>query len=96
MVSEFLYHDRSHNHCFPTFCEFAARLSFAESDDGSTVPRKMDLYWFMPALVKRSVGSDKGTTGEEGTEKVVRMRLMEGHEAQSGAIATHRKYDHSP
>jgi hypothetical protein len=27
----------------------------------------MDLYWFMPALVKRSVGSESGTTEEEGT-----------------------------
>jgi hypothetical protein len=27
----------------------------------------MDLYWFIPALVKSRVGSDKGATGEEGT-----------------------------
>ena len=31
------------------------------------VPRKMGLNWFMPALVKRSVGSLWGTTEPEGT-----------------------------
>jgi hypothetical protein len=31
------------------------------------VPWKMALYWFMPALVKRRVGSESGTTDEEGT-----------------------------
>lgn len=44
-----------------------ARLSEAKSDEGSTVPRKMDLYWFMPALANRRVGSEWGTTEEEGT-----------------------------
>lgn len=39
------------------FCELAARESFAKLEFGSTVPRKMDLYWFMPALAKRRVGS---------------------------------------
>ncbi len=33
----------------------------------ATVPRKMGLNWFMPALVKRSVGSLCGTTEDEGT-----------------------------
>ena len=49
------------------FCELAARLSWAKSDEGSMVPWKMALYWFMPALVKSSVGSDSGTTEDEGT-----------------------------
>jgi len=39
------------------FCEFAARESLAKDEFGSTVPRKMPLYWFMPALAKRRVGS---------------------------------------
>ena len=30
------------------------------------MPKKIDLYWFMPAFVKRSVGSDSGTTEDEG------------------------------
>jgi len=34
------------------------------------VPRKIDLYWFMPALVKSSVGSESGTTEDEGTVKL--------------------------
>ena len=50
-----------------TFCEFVARFIFPNSDEASTVPRKMDLNWFIPALVKRRVGSDRGATGEEGT-----------------------------
>lgn len=37
--------------CFPParmhFCELVARLSFANEEDGSTVPRKMLLYWFI-------------------------------------------------
>ena len=49
------------------FCESTARLSLAKSEDGSTVPRKIALNWFMPALVKRSVGSERGTTEELGT-----------------------------
>lgn len=39
----------------------------AKSDCGSTVPRKIALNWFIPAFVKRRVGSEKGTTGDEGT-----------------------------
>ena len=50
-----------------TFCEFTARFNCAKSDEGSTVPRNIGLYWFMPALAKRSVGSEWGTTEEEGT-----------------------------
>jgi hypothetical protein len=30
-------------------------------------PTKIGLNWFMPALVKRSVGSSRGTTAEEST-----------------------------
>lgn len=50
-----------------TFCELTARLREAKSEDGSTVPRNIDLYWFIPALAKRRVGSEWGTTEEEGT-----------------------------
>ncbi len=50
-----------------TFCELTARFHFAASDCGSTVPRKMDLNWFIPAFVKRSVGSERGTTEDDGT-----------------------------
>lgn len=54
-----------------TFWEFTARFSRAKSDDGSTVPKKMDLYWFMPALANNKVGSECGTTDDEGTcEKI--------------------------
>ena len=59
--------------CFPnkgyshTFCELAARFKLAKSDDGSTVPRKIDLYWFMPAFANSRVGSERGTTEEDGT-----------------------------
>ena len=51
-----------------TFWEFTARFSCAKSDKGSTVPRKMDLYWFIPAFAKSKVGSECGTTEDEGTE----------------------------
>lgn len=50
-----------------TFCELCARLRVAKSEFGSTVPRKMDLYWFIPAFVNSRVGSERGTTEEEGT-----------------------------
>lgn len=49
-----------------TFCELQARLSFDMSLLGSTVPRKMGLNWFIPALAKRRVGSFNGTTLELG------------------------------
>src|SRR5256885_8313351 len=44
------------------FCEFATHL-YA----GVWVPRKIGLNWFMPALVNSSVGSSRGTTGDDGT-----------------------------
>jgi hypothetical protein len=50
-----------------TFCELTARFRLAKSESGSTVPRKIDLYWFIPALVNSRVGSERGTTEEEGT-----------------------------
>lgn len=31
------------------------------------MPRKIALNWFIPAFVKRSVGSERGTTDDEGT-----------------------------
>lgn len=39
----------------------------AKSDAGSIAPRKMALYWFIPAFVKSKVGSERGTTEDEGT-----------------------------
>lgn len=55
--------------CMDTFWVLVARRSFAKSDEGSTVPKKIDLNWFIPALVKSKVGSDNGTTGDEGTNR---------------------------
>ena len=37
------------------------------------MPRKMDLYWFIPALVNRSVGSESGTTEEDGTAQRISL-----------------------
>lgn len=53
--------------CNRTFWEFTALFKFAKSEWGSTVPRKMDLNWFIPALVKSRVGSERGATGEDRT-----------------------------
>src|SRR5512142_3302724 len=44
------------------FCEVVARLYGRVS-----LPRNTSLNWFMPALVKSSVGSSTGTSDEEGT-----------------------------
>src|SRR3982751_3939400 len=44
------------------FCEVAARTYARLSK-----PRKTSLNWFIPALVKSSVGSSPGTTGLDGT-----------------------------
>src|SRR5260370_27422695 len=44
------------------FCVSAALLY-----GGFSVPRKYGLNWFMPALVNSSVGSSRGTTGDDGT-----------------------------
>ena len=50
-------------HCYSyTFWESQARERRAKSELGSTVPWKMGLNWFMPALAKSSVGSACGTT----------------------------------
>jgi hypothetical protein len=54
-----------------------ARFRVAKSDDGSTVPRKMDLYWFIPAFANKRVGSDRGTTDEEGTAALYQHRCHE-------------------
>lgn len=50
-----------------TFWESHARDKRAKDEAGSTVPRKMVLNWFMPALANSSVGSLTGTTGLLGT-----------------------------
>lgn len=82
----------------PTFCEFAARFSLPKSEEGSTVPRKMDLNWFIPALVKSRVGSDKGATGEEGTicDHLVSMAgVVEGSKKKKDRPGiTHQRYGH--
>jgi hypothetical protein len=44
------------------FCDVAARVYARFSR-----PRNTSLNWFMPAFVKRSVGSSPGTSGELGT-----------------------------
>lgn len=36
----------------------------------------MDLYWFMPALANRRVGSECGTTDEEGTVSCISTRVF--------------------
>ena len=61
-----------------TFCESQARLSLANSELGSTVPRKMGLNWFIPALAKSNVGSWCGTTLLLGTAvcPLVSKKLM--------------------
>ena len=48
------------------FCELAARLSLDMAVPSWQRPRKSGLNWFMPALMKSSVGSSCGTTGDEG------------------------------
>jgi len=47
------------------FCVLTARFSGAKGLDGSTVPTKMGLNWFIPELAKSSVGSLTGTTGDD-------------------------------
>lgn len=102
-----LYQQQSQVGCFGecelsnTFCEFVARFIFPKSDEASTVPRKMDLNWFIPALVKRRVGSDRGATGEEGT--VYKNNFRSVHVVGGGGGvgkkrrrmgSTHRMYGH--
>lgn len=47
--------------CFPParihFCELTARVSLPSADDESAVPRKIDLYWFIPAFTKSRVAA---------------------------------------
>lgn len=56
------------------FCELTARRSLLKSDAGSTVPRKMLLYWFIPAFANSSVGSSYGIVELEGTNVWSRAR----------------------
>jgi hypothetical protein len=69
------------------------------------VPRKMDLNWFIPALVNSRVGSDRGATGEEGTNtkglQVSSCRVFGGGWRGKGKKteresrgSTHQKYGH--
>ena len=46
---------------------FTARFKEANEEEGSTVPRKIDLYWFIPALTKRREGSLCGKTEADWT-----------------------------
>lgn len=39
------------------------------------MPRNMDLYWFMPALAKRRLGSECGTTEDDGTVGKVSLNI---------------------
>jgi len=39
------------------------------------VPRKIDLYWFIPAFAKRRVGSACGTTEEDGTRNSLSINI---------------------
>jgi hypothetical protein len=39
------------------------------------VPRNIALYWFIPAFVKSRVGSDRGTTEDDGTGPWSGLRL---------------------
>ena len=48
------------------FWEFTARFRLAMGEAGSTCPKNIGLNWFIPALVKRSVGSFKGAQADEG------------------------------
>jgi hypothetical protein len=50
-----------------TFCVSTALFNCAISSVWPTVPRKIGLNWFIPAFVKRRVGSLWGTTEEDGT-----------------------------
>jgi hypothetical protein len=61
-----------------TFCELTARLRFAKSDCGSTVPKKIDLYWFIPAFANKRVGSECGTTGEDFTIERLSLEKKNG------------------
>src|SRR5712671_5509046 len=51
-----------------TFCEVAARVYSRFSR-----PRSVSLNWFIPALVKSSVGSSFGTSAELGTTRCPRL-----------------------
>lgn len=70
--------EASHTRFFvgQTFCELTALFKWAKSEFGSTVPRNMDLYWFMPAFVNNNVGSESGTTEEEGTRSHVKSAVF--------------------
>eukprot|EP00967_Tisochrysis_lutea_P103595 scaffold156478_cov28-Tisochrysis_lutea.AAC.12 len=72
------------------FCVLHARLSFASPEFGSACPRKMGLNWFIPALMKRSVGSSCGTTGEEGQKVCSALSLKKLTYALRTSV-THRK-----
>ena len=49
------------------FWLLAARFNLEKLLEGSTVPRKIDLYWFMPALAKRRFGGSYGFVDDDGT-----------------------------
>src|SRR3546814_7870636 len=49
--------------------DWSSDVCSSDLDLGSRVPRKMGLNWFMPALVKSSVGSSYGKTGDDGTKR---------------------------
>lgn len=72
--------------CFPParmhFCELTARLSLPSAELVSAVPRKIDLYWFIPALTKRSVAKrdfgGKGRKGDDAKQREKGTRAPQG------------------
>ena len=59
------------------------------------MPRNMALYWFIPALVNSKVGSESGTTEEEGTACGVSsfdfpLRVMRAHQKYGHFVGSSR------
>lgn len=50
------------------FWELTALFKVEKEEDGSTVPKKIGLYWFIPALANNKVGSSCGMTEDDGTK----------------------------
>jgi hypothetical protein len=50
----------------------------------------MDLYWFIPALVNRRVGSDKGTTDDDGTARQHSLTTVVAPQERRGQKHTKR------
>ena len=57
------------------FCVLAARLSLDMAELGSHRPKKCGLNWAMPELMKSSVGSSSGATGDDGQKVCAQSSL---------------------